>query len=850
MFHATLKNLAAHKGRLALATIAIVLGVAFMAGTFVLTDTVKASFDNLFQHTAVGKDVVVQGVAPYGTGGGFGGGDQGSNRPQVPASLVETIKRVPGVRDAFGDIQGEVTLIGSNGKAITKRGPPTLAFSYDTDQTLSSFKLSSGRAPQRDDEVVIDKGTMKKQHWSIGQRVTMITNLAPQQFSVVGEVTFGTQNSLLGATVIEFTPTAAPTLFGTPGKVQQISISDVPGTSVDKVLASVAAVLPKGYEAVTGSEAAAQQAAQITKFINVFNDFLLTFALISLFVGSFLIANTFSILIGQRTRELALLRAVGASRGQVTRSMLAEALTVGLVGSALGLGLGVPLALGLKALLKAFGIGPPGSGIRLLPRTVIVSMIAGTAITLIASVGPALRASRIPPVAAMREDAAITETSLRRRAIVGGTVGILGVLMLFGGLFGGGKNPLPLVGAGAALTFLGVAVLAPFFAGRIAHLIGVPLALRGVTGRLSQENATRNPRRTAATASALMVGLAVVACIGTLGASISSSFGSIIDRSISASYVITTSGGGGGQGFSRAAEPAIRSAPGVVAMSPLTELRFHVGKVSKQAAAVDPATAPKVLNISIVRGSYDNLAKGQLLVDDKVFRNDHFKLGQIIPMGFVDTGIKDVPIGGTYKTNQFLDNYLVSYSFASANVAQLQDELILVKTATGSPAAQAQLGKSLAAYPNLTVKTASQFKADQKKMFTTLLNVVYVLLALSIIIAGFSVANTMALSVIERTREIGLVRSVGMLRRQVRAMVRGEALIVAVFGALLGIVLGVGLGIAIVEAASSSGITNLAIPVPTVAIVLVVANLIGLLAAALPARRAAKLDVLRAISTA
>jgi len=847
VFRATIKSLAAHKVRLALTALSIVLGVAFMAGTFVLTDTVKHSFDTLFQQTSAGKDVIVQGVAPYGTGGGpeaaFGAG----TRPPVPDSLIASIRSVPGVQDAEGSVQGEVVLVGANGKALTKRGPPTLAISWDANPKLSSFKLAGGRGPAAPDEIAMDRGTVKAQHFRLGQQVTVITDAGPRRFTLVGTTSFGSQSSLLGATVISFTLPAAEQLVGTPGRVTQIAVADRPGTSVDTVLSAVAAVLPKGYEAVTGAAAAQQQAQQVTKLVGYFTTFLLTFALIALFVGAFLIANTFSILIGQRTRELALLRAVGASRSQVIRSMLGEALAVGIGGSVLGLALGIPLALGLQSLLKAFGFGPPANGIEILPRTVIVSLLVGTGITLVSSVGPALRASRIPPVAAMREDAVLTETSLRRRAIVGGLVLVLGLVLLFSGLFGGVKSPLPLVGAGAALTFLGVAILAPFVAGGLARAIGTPLpALTGVTGRLGRENAARNPRRTAATASALMVGLAVVACIATLGSSVSASFGNVIDRSLTASYVLTS----GQRQFTRAAEASVASAPGVVATSALTEIRFHEGQASKQAAAINPATGPQVLNISMTAGSYATLAQGQLLVDTKVAHDRHLEVGGTIPMGFVDTGITNVRIGGTYKTNQFLDNYLVSIDFAAAHVNQLQDEAILVKTSSVAPAEQARLTGAMAAYPNLKVQTAAQFKADQKKMFTTILNFVYVLLALSILIASFSVVNTMALSVIERKREIGLLRSIGMVRRQVRAMVRAEAVVVSLLGAVLGLILGVGLGAAIVHAAANSGITSLVIPVPTVVIVLIISALIGVLAAVFPARRAAKLDVLQAIATA
>ena len=848
MLRATLRSLAAHKVRLALTALAIVLGVAFMAGTFVLTDTVKHSFDNLFQQVNAGKDIVVQGVAPYGTGGR--GGGFGGNRVPVPASLVPTVRAVPGVADAQPAVSGQVTLIGSNGKAITKHGPPTLAFNWNPNRQLSSLHLVAGHEPQADDQVAIDRTTVNNQHWSIGARVDIISNQGPQQFTLVGITKFGSQNSLLGATLVSFTLNASEHLFGTPGFVQQISVQDQPGHNQDEVLTAVSKVLPPNIEAVTGATAAQQQASAVNSFVNIFNTFLLVFAGIALFVGAFLIANTFSILIGQRTRELALLRAVGASRRQVTRSMLGEALAVGLIGSAVGLALGVPLAIGLEGLLRAFGFGPPANGIVVLPRTIIVSLVVGTVITMVSSVGPALRASRIPPVAAMRDDVTAVETSMRRRAIVGGFFAVLGVVLLAAGLFGHVKSPLPLVGAGAALTFIGVATLAPFVSGGLARAIGSPLPhITGVTGRLSQENAARNPRRTAATASALMVGLALVAAIATLGASITASFGAIIDRSITASYVLSPTSNNS-DGFNRSVEPTVRSAPGVVAMSPWIQAQWHQGNTGKQVIGIAPVDAPQVFTIHMLSGSYSTLAEGQLLVDDKVFHNDHFHLGQLIPMGFVDTGVTNVPIGGTFKTNQFLGNYVVSDTFLAAHVHQLMNQAIFVKTVEQTPQQQASLQHALSAFPNIKVQTAAQFKADQKKQFGTVLNFVYVLLALSILIASCSVVNTMALSVIERTREIGLLRSIGMVRRQVRAMIRGEAVVVSLLGAVMGLVIGVILGAAIVHAASSSGLSVLSIPVPTIIVVLIVAALIGVVAAVWPARRAARLDVLQAIATA
>jgi putative ABC transport system permease protein len=547
-------------------------------------------------------------------------------------------------------------------------------------------------------------------------------------------------------------------------------------------------------------------------------------------------------------RELALFRAVGASRRQIIGSLIGEALATGVIGSVVGLLLGVPLAIGLYNLLKSFGLGVPSTTMQLLPRTIYVSLLVGIVITVVSAVGPAVRGSRIPPVAAMRDDAVIAESSLRRRAVVGGTLGVLGVVALALGLFG--SSGIALVVAGAAMTFTGVAVLAPFVAGGLARAIGRPLpAIAGVTGRLGRENASRNPRRTAGTASALMVGLGLVTAIATLGASLMASFNHAIDRDVTADYVISSSNF---TGFSPSAQQPLRTAPGVVALSPYTEIEFHRNGARHQIAGIDPISGPQVFRIQMKTGSVSALTKGQLLVDESAASSQHLKIGDVVQMGFATAGVQPFTVGGTYVGNEFLDNYLLPYSVVAANQTQPRDELLFVKTTSRTPAEKVALEGSLKGHPELSVKTSKEFQKTQGKQFSTFLAVAYVLLGLSILIASFSVVNTMALSVIERTKEIGLLRAIGMGRKQVRSMIRSEAVVVSLLGAVLGVVLGIGLGAAIVSAIGQGGniATVIVIPVPTVIIVLLLAALIGVIAAVFPSRRAAKLDVLQAIATA
>lgn len=844
MFKATLKSIAAHKLRLALTALAVVLGVAFMSGTFVLTDTIKHTFNQLFQQTSTGIDAVVRGVAPYGTGTGGAGPDSGTgNRPLTPSSLIDAVRSAPGVAVADGSVSGTVTALNKHGKTFT-RFAPTLAVSWFTDRQLSALHVTAGRGPAGPDEVTVDRGSAKRENFTVGDQITIIGESGPHQFTIVGLTKFGSTNNLAGATLLSFDLATTQQLVGKPGFVNAIDVAATPGTQGERLLAQIGGQLPKGFEVVTGAQAASEQANNVTQGLSQFNTVLLVFAAIALFVGAFLIFNTFSILVGQRTRELALLRAIGASRAQINRSVLGEAAVTGFAGSVIGVALGVALAAGLYALLNGLGVSLPRSTLQLQARTVIVGLIVGIFVTLVSAILPALRAGSIPPAAGLRDDVVVQETSLRRRAIIGGAVSGVGVLGLAVGLFA--SAGVLAVGVGAAVTFVGVAMLAPFVAGPMARVLGRPLASTGVSGRLSQENAARNPRRTAATASALMVGVALVAAIATLAQSATVSFNGLFDKAIKANYVLTASGFAF---LSPAVEQSVHDVPGVVAVNAVRSARWHLGKVGKDVGGIDPVAGPQVLNVQMVTGTFASVARGEVLIDDTVARNDHYKVGHVLPMGFAATGVQNVTIGGTYKTNQFLGNYTVSNQFLSANVTQTLDQLIALRAVSVNPQTTAALSAAVKGYGNVQVKTAAQFKSEQKKQLSAILGIVYALLGLSILIALVGVVNTLALSVMERTREIGLLRAVGTQRRQVKRMIRGEAVVVSLIGAILGLVIGLGLGAAVVSALSSTFITTLAIPLGTVLAVLVLAALFGVWAAVWPARRAAKLDVLTAIYT-
>jgi len=848
VWKATIKGLMAHKLRLALTAVAVILGVAFMAGTFVLTDTINHTFDQLFVQVAKGKDTVVES-RPSFSKAKPGSTDQ--ILAPVPDRLVGLVKRVPGVALVDGVVMGYAQLVGKDGKAVSTGGAPSFGSNWVPDRQLSQFTVHSGRGPARPDEVAIDQATFSDKNFHLGDHVTVLTALAPRQVIIVGSLNFGSANNLAGARFVQFYGPTAQEVLGRPGYWSEIDVAAKPGVSSAQVTADIASALPPQYQAVTAASFFAQTAKSIEKFVGRLGTVLQVFALIALFVGSFIIYNTFSILITQRTRELALLRALGASRRQVNRSVLTESALVGLFASLLGLGAGVLLALGMQALFRAFGAGLPTTSLQMRPRTVIVSVIVGVVVTVLASLAPARRASRVPPVAAMGDTVIAEGASLRSRTLGAGLTTVAGLVLLVLGLVGPGGNRLLEVGVGAAIVFIGVAMLAPLVAGPLARILGAPLpALQGITGQLGRQNAVRNPRRTASTASALMIGVAMVTVVATLGATLGATFGRVIDQSIKSDYIVTTSGNNGG-GFSPDLVRSLRAVPELATVAGGREARWHLGTTTERLTAIDAQGADQVLTFQMMSGSESALIKGEVLVDSAEAKSKHLSLGATLDMGFDTTGVQHLTVGGTYAPNQLLGKFVVSNAVYDQNYPPggLLD-FALVKDRAPAATALAAIKAVTKSYPTVSVQDQASFKAQQKKQVNQILTFVFVLLFLSILIAIIGIVNTLALSVIERTRELGLLRAVGMRRRQVRRMIRGEAVIVCLIGALLGIVVGLALGLALVAAIHFSTAKVISIPVATLVVVLIFAAVAGVLAAIFPARRAARLDVLEAIATA
>jgi putative ABC transport system permease protein len=846
MWNATLKGLLAHKLRLAATALAIVLGVSFVAGTYVLTDTISATFDNLFKQVTKGIDVAVRTNATFSS--------QGMEvREPMPASVLDQVTAVPGVRVAEGNVTGYAQFVGKDGKPVTTGGAPTLGVSFAADTPFTAgSEIRAGRLPRGPGEVVVDAKTANDAGFRVGDRVKVLFQGPARTFTVVGIVGFAQADNLGGATLAGFDPRTAQQVLNREGEFDEIDVAAQPGVTPTQLRDRIRAALPARYEALTGQELAADQAAAINDTLGRFlGTALLAFAFVALLVGGFLIFNTFSIIVAQRTRELALLRCLGASRRQVMGSVLLESVVVAVVASLVGLGLGVLIALGLRALLSGFlGADLPSTGTVLLPRTVIVALLVGLVVTVLSALTPARKATRVPPVAALQPETAFAETGFRRRRVVIGVlITAVGVALLLAGLFRPEGNRLANVASGAVVVFFGVAILSPLVARPLARMIGWPFArLFRLPGNLARLNAMRSPRRTASTAAALMIGLALVAFVSIFAASIKTSTAKTLDDSVSADYILNTDNF---QPFSTEVAKRLAEQPELEAVA---ATRFGIWKLrgaTKQLQAVDPIAYGKVVRTEVTAGSLDALANGGLAVKDTVARANGWTVGKNVPMEFPSNGVQQVPIRAIYKDNSLNGDFLLSLRDYERGYADQLDSQVLVKAAPGvDPAAsRAAIDRVVADFPNVTVRDRAEFRAEMTRQINQVINLFYSLLGLAILIALFGIVNTLALSIFERVRELGLLRAVGATRRQLRSMIRWEAVIIAILGAVLGLVVGVFFGWTVVRASRGIGITAFTLPGGQLVLFVAAAGLAGILAAILPGRRAAKVDMLRAITT-
>ena len=852
MFRVIMRGLLARKFRLVATALAVTLGVAFMAGTLVLTDTFGQTFNDLSAGVYKGTDAAVRATAVF-NGPQF----TGEQRPFVNASLVDTLSRVPGVAAAEGSVFGYTRLIGKDGKALGNpaTGAPTLGGNWNQVAALNPWHLVAGHAPQAAGQVVIDAKSARDGHLRVGDFTTVLVKGPPQRVQVVGVIGFGTADSPGGASTVLFTTPVAQQLVAAPGKVTSILFVAKPGVSQQQLAGNLRQALPHGLEAITGAALIKEMQDQFAQVLSYFNTFLLIFAVVALLVGAFMIFNTFSITVAQRTRENGLLRALGASKRQVLGAVLLEAVVVGIVASLIGLAAGVAVAIGLKAMLSGLGLGSlPTSGIVFTARTALVAGLAGLAVTIVAAVSPARKAAKVAPVAAM-QDVTVGSTGYgsKERVMVGTAILVLGVAALFTGLFTNVSSRVLVVGAGALLMFFGVSVLGRTVSLPLSRVVGAPLPpLRGVTGKLARQNAMRNPKRTAASASALMIGVGLVAFFTILGSSSTASVNSAIDRAITGDIVIDSGGGlmgGVDPGLARQLGklPQVQAATGVAVG--LAEINGNVEQVS----AVDPGAASKIFDVSPVQGSWAGLSRNGIAVYQDVATADHLKLGSSVPALFKDTGNQKLTVALIYgeRTGAPAPRYFMGDQAFDANFAVRYDAQVFVKKMpdVSTAAALAAVRAVASKYSGTTVMDQAAFKAEQAKPIQQQLMLVYVLLALAIVIALLGIGNTLALSIFERTRELGVMRAVGMTRHQLRSMIRWESVIIALQGTVLGLLIGVFFGWALVLAMKNQGITVFSVPLLTLLIVVALAGLAGAAAAIWPSRRAAKLNILRALVT-
>jgi putative ABC transport system permease protein len=844
-----LRGLLGRKLRTVLTAIAIVLGVATVSGTYVLTDSINQAFHSIFFETRAGSDAVITGKAPFDISG-----DSGTTAPSFSDSLLPRVRSLSGVAEAQGQVNGEAHLIGKDGKAIVYGGAPNLGFSIANGASrFNPLQLVSGSWPQGN-EVVVDKSTASKEHFQIGQVIGVQAVGPVERLRISGIVKFGSVSTIGGATLSGFSLPTAQHLFGKPGKLDEIAVAAAQGVSDSKLTAQIHSVLPADTQVRTAKAQSHEDAKETDSFISFLQKFLLGFGGVALFVGSFVIANSLSITIAQRTREFATLRTIGASRAQVLRSVVLEALVMGVLASVVGLFAGLALAKGLFSLFDAVGFTLPNNGLTLEPRTVIVALIVGILVTLLASLRPALRATRVPPIAAVREGATLPEGRLAKfRLPAAIALTLLGFGGLLAGLFvpnlGTGQILLYMLG-GALLVFIGIALLSVRLIGPLAWTLGWPATKIGAAaGALARDNSRRNPQRTASTASALMIGLALVTLVSLLAAGIVSSFrGAVKDIWRNADYAITAQ-----NNFSPipiAASEAVAKTPGVIEVSNVRAGQALAFGHKIAITAVDPP-ASHVFKLDWKAGSASvlaNLGDDGAFVDKDYAKGHHLEVGSPVPLTFGDgseelfnvKGIFDPPTGGS----PFGRVTVAAASFDRHTQDPENLYSFVVMKGGQTPANQAALDKTLKSFPNAKAATRQKFIDNQISPLSSILNILYVLLALSVVVSLFGIVNTLVLTVFERTREIGMLRAIGMTRRQVRRMIRHESVITALIGAAIGIALGIVLAALLIARVD---FIVLSVPVGQLLIFAVAAIFVGIIAAIFPARRASRLNVLEAL---
>ncbi|MFG3139898.1 ABC transporter permease [Streptomyces sp. NPDC048211] len=841
MFRTALRNVLSHKARLLMTVLAVMLGVAFVSGTLVFTDTLGNAFRN---QSAKSYDDIAVAVTTHAD-------QRDAKSTAIDAATLKKIQALDGVASATGRVDGFAGVADPDGRLIGNGWSNTGSnFAPGKDGKDAQYTFTDGSGPAAAGSVALDEDTAKKGEYEVGDKVRVATNGPVKEYTLSGVFTTEDGAVNAGGSLVLFDTPVAQKLFLRPGEFRDVNVAASPGTSDEQVLAAVEPLLPKDAEAKTGTVRADEQADQTETALSSLNKLLLAFAGIALFVGVFLIANTFTMLVAQRTKELALLRAVGASRRQVKRSVLLEAAVVGLIASVVGFALGLGLATGLRSAMSLIGGKIPAGPLVVAPLTVAAAFGVGVLITVLAAWLPARRAAKIPPVAAMNSQYAVaTVKSLVLRNSIGGFITLLGGALVVAGAAKAGSDGQMLLAGGAFLALIGVIILIPLLSRPVIALVR-PLLRRlfGVSGKLAAQNAVRNPRRTGATASALAIGLTLVTGISVLGVTLGQAVDKMTTDNIRADYMVSMASG---DALDESALTALGKAAGVTALSPQQAVWLDIGDTSLSASGVTPGDVQKVLTVDTVAGSLDSLGRGEIAVSDKTAKSHGWKTGDSVPVTYEDDKKGSLKVGALYKDNEFLSPVLIPRDIVAPHQGRADIREIWVKTEGGASAAHEQaLVDALGDNPGMSIMD----RKDIRDMFgggiNLAMNIMYGLLAMALIIAVLGVVNTLAMSVFERQQEIGMLRAIGLDRRKVKRMIRLEAVVISLFGAAVGIGLGMFLGWAIGRTVAAE-IPQYVLVVPwgRIAFFLLLAGLVGVLAALWPARNAAKLNMLTAIKT-
>ncbi len=906
MLRLTVKNLWSYKKRLLTSALAVVLGVSFLTGTFVLTDSLKGVFDSLFSSVYKNTDAVVRGTQAFETDSG----PEDSGRARVPQDVLDRIKAVDGVAAVSGSLTGYAQVIDKKNKLVGNGGAPTFGYSWIADRELNPYKIFSGRPPTADDEIVLDRGVVKKNKFALGDKIKVATEGPTTIYTLVGDATFGASDGALGSTSTFFSVAEAQRLYNSPAQFDEIGARAKPGVSSDELVKRIATIVPKDkFEVLSGKKVTELQQAILRKALGFFGTFLSAFAAIALFVSTFVIANAFSIVVTQRTREMAMMRAIGASRRQVLTSTLLESLFVGLFASIVGVLGGIGVATGLRALFSAFGGALPSGPLVVNPSTVIVGILVGTIVTVVSSLFPAIKASKVKPLAAIRE-VAIDRAGLSKvRLYFGLATSVLSVVALIFGLRGTGADGAKLVGLGAFLAIMAVVFVGPVIAKPIAgglarpwfgyvvvffggltvlagvaslvlaiskggpqiasgvinlaiavvlgvYLVKTGLSSRDVSGQIARENTIRNPSRTSATALALTIGTALVAGLFVLSSSITKTFTGALEDAVKSDYLVTSSSQ---IGFSPEVAKKVAGVDGVKAISPFRSGRVKLGSGlfarTRTLGSLEPEAIGKLVDVGKVEGRLEDLTQpDSLAIAKKSAEENGYTLGQELSATFT-TGQT-----ATFKVVAFYENaegvgtgnvyFLTSPTTFQKYVTAPLDAFIYVQSdGRATKDFRPAVDKAIADYPAAKLQTKKEFEDDALGQLSQILNFIFLLLGLAFIIAILGIANTLRLSIFERTREIGLLRAVGMSRDQLRSTIRWEAIVVSTLGAVIGLVIGVVFGTSLVHVLGKDGSLKTAFPGQQLVLVLILASIVGLYAARKPAKSASKMNILEAIAT-